>query len=181
MESPKSWKNFRTQIENDASANTIFGAIEAMEQTAGEASEETCDLIIKGIAKESKMTEANALIACACILQKGGTARNAPGTLRMTIDQNTVSLDSIRRHCRATKDTKVRQFARGIKDEIIDIMQYLGDKAPEGNLAKTMRLDRYVEKSEAVWCSDFQTYNENCPESVRTWLVRNYKSRFRKN
>lgn len=95
------------------------------------------------------------------------------------IDTTTVTVDSIRKACRQEKIT-VRQFARGIKDKIITIMNTLGDQAPEGNLARSMRLDlARVTSEEAVWASDFQTYNSECPTRVRNWLVKNYRSRFR--
>lgn len=36
-----------------------------------------------------------------------------------------------------------------------------------------------VTKEEAVWASDFNTYNDNCPERVKNWLLKNYRKRFR--
>ena len=58
----------------------------------------------------------------------------------------------------------------------------LEDHAPDGNLANVMRLDRMkIDKSEAIWCSDFHTFNENCPDRVRNWLQKNYRARYRKN
>ncbi len=36
-----------------------------------------------------------------------------------------------------------------------------------------------VSKDEAIWASDFQTYNPKCPEWVRNWLINNYRKRFR--
>ncbi len=59
-------------------------------------------------------------------------------------------------------------------------MLILGDDAPEENLAKTMKLEvKNVTQEKALWASDFQTYNENCPSRVRNWLVKNYRARFR--
>ena len=61
-------------------------------------------------------------------------------------------------------------------------MTTLGDQAPEGNLARSMRLDlSRVTIEEAIWASDFQTYNPNCPTRVKNWLVKNYRARFRAN
>lgn len=69
----------------------------------------------------------------------------------------TVDVDSIRRACRGNKVT-VTLFARGLKDQIIDLMLSLGDAAPAGNLAKTLKLYmKNVTHEEAVWASDFQT------------------------
>lgn len=39
----------------------------------------------------------------------------------------------------------------------------------EGDLAKQMRRDDpQLQFSDAVWCSNFQTTNPQCPEKVRT-------------
>ena len=37
------------------------------------------------------------------------------------------------------------------------------------------------DKQDLVWVSDFQTFSENpsMPENVRTWLLNNYRNRFR--
>lgn len=57
----------------------------------------------------------------------------------------------------------------------------LGEQAPVGNLAKTMKMEvSDLSREDAVWASDFQTYNENCPEKVKNWLIKNYRQRFRK-
>ena len=181
----ESWKGFGKKLQENSldelQHNKLMESIRSVEETAGESSENASDKIIKGIAKECKVSESDALVGAACILQRGGTSRNAPATMKMVFETGTVTLESIRRQCRAANDTKVRQFARGIKDEIIDIMQYLGENAPDGNLAKTMRLDKDLMKDEAIWCSDFQTYNSQCPDFIRAWLVKNYRNRFRRN
>lgn len=180
-----SWKGFGKKLHDNvvdvSYSKQIIDSARAVEETAGESSEGANDRIIKGIAKECRVSESEALVGAACILQRGGTSRNAPTTMKMEFPFGTVTLDAIRRQCRATNDTKVRQFARGIKDEIIEIMKFLGQDAPDGNLAKTMRLDKDLTKEYAIWCSDFQTYNRQCPDEVRSWLVKNYRNRFRRN
>ena len=180
-----SWKDFSKKLQqnsfDEAYTTKLMESVRSVEETAGESSEDASDKIIKGIAKECKVSESNALVGSACILQRGGTSRNAPATMKMVFETGTVTLESIRRQCRAANDTKVRQFARGIKNEIIEIMLYLGSNAPDGNLAKTMRLDKDLSKDQAIWCSDFQTYNSQCPDEVRAWLVKNYRNRFRRN
>ena len=179
------WKGFgkklHDKIIDGAYTDQIIDSVKQVEEMAGEASEDACDRIIKGIARECQVTESEALVGSACILQRGGTSRNASATIKMDFRGNSVTLDSIRRQCRATNDTKVRQFARGLKNEIIEVMKFLGQNAPDGNLAKTMRLDKDLTKELAIWCSDFQTYNSLCPDEVRAWLVRNYRNRFRRN
>lgn len=77
---------------------------------------------------------------------------------------------------------KVRQFARGLKERIIRLMIMIGEaNYIPGNLSRTMKLEMTkVTHIEALWASDFQTYNPECPTRVRNWLVKNYRSRFRK-
>lgn len=42
-----------------------------------------------------------------------------------------------------------------------------------------MRFERpTLSDTEAAWCSNFQTSNPNCPDSVRNWLVSNHRYRF---
>ena len=60
-------------------------------------------------------------------------------------------------------------------------MVAMGEHAPEGNLPKSFKLaTRKVTHEEAVWASDFQTYNNRCPSRVKNWLVKNYRERFRR-
>jgi hypothetical protein len=67
-----------------------------------------------------------------------------------------------------------------MKNPFVKWLLALGDQAPVGNLARTMKLEmKNVTHEEAVWASDFQTYNPECPDRVRNWLVKNYRSRFR--
>ena len=162
---------------------SVIKSVQSFEELAGEAPETTCEKIFNGIHKELKSSEQqqDLFIGVSCILQRGGTSRNAPSTMKMNINNLDITLDMIRRNCR-THNVSVRQFARGIKQDIIEVMQFLGENAPDGNLAKTMRLDHPdLSKDDAIWASDFQTYNSDCPDVVKKWLVKNYRSRFRKN
>lgn len=154
--------------------------------TTGEAREETCLKILAQIGKECSSQDAEAkpgqvLFVTAYLLQKGATSPKTPGATKYMVGNISVTVEMIRKACRQERVT-VRQFARGIKDKIISIMNNLGEQAPEGNLARSMRLDlTSVTAEEAIWASDFQTYNPNCPTRVRNWLVKNYRSRFRNN
>jgi hypothetical protein len=65
-----------------------------------------------------------------------------------------------------------------MRDEIYSIADLLGE---EGDLASQMRLVYpNISKSEAIWCSNFQTTNPKCPDRVRQWLAQNYSNRFRR-
>ena len=73
----------------------------------------------------------------------------------------------------------VRKYARGIRDQVIKVAQ---KHQLEGNLAKGYKLENpSCDKQDLVWVSDFQTFSENpsMPENVRTWLLNNYRNRFR--
>jgi hypothetical protein len=151
-------------------------------QQAGEASMLVCGKIFTAIHKEagSEATKADTFLATAFILQMGATSPKTPGTKKMSIASATVTVDMVRKACREENKTTVRQFARGIKQEVIDILLAMGDAAPEGNLARTIKLElKNLTKEELMWASDFQTYNDNCPTRIRNWLVKNYRSRFR--
>lgn len=159
----------------------IRNATREMSSNSGEVSEELAEKIIAEIIKDSNGNPTEALIGTACLLQRGGTSGQAPSTLQYRTSNCTVTIDMIRRHCKNHKAT-VRQFARAIKTSIYEIMTYLGEDAPEGNLAKIMRLEKGdITREQALWASDFQTYNPNCDEEVKIWLKRNFQNRFRRN
>jgi len=169
-----------TVNEVEAGGDKLIEAVQRAEG-AGEASNETCTKIMTLIATEAKSNlPGEVLITVAYLLQRGATSPKTPSSTKFSYGTTTVTVEQIRKACRIEKVT-VRQFARGMKDRILRIMQALGDQAPEGNLAKTMRLDiPKMSKEEAVWASDFQTYNPDCPTRVKNWLVKNYRERFRK-
>jgi len=149
--------------------------------TNGEASEFTCSTVLTEIKAKAgaNATMGQVFLCVAMLLQKGGTSPKTPGTQMYKYGNASVTVEIIRNACRSHKCT-VRQLARGLKDQIIDLMIELGSDAPSGNLAKSMMLElKEVSKEEAIWASDFQTYNERCPFKVRSWLVRNYRLRFR--
>lgn len=161
--------------------NKIRTALGNSENT-GEASPETCTRVLKRVQKEigGKALLSDVAITVVCLVQKGATSPKTPGGTKFAYNTALTSVEQIRKACREEKIT-VRQFARGMKDKIIDFMLSLGDDALEGNLSKAMKLElKGVTREEAIWASDFQTYNDRCPTRVRNWLVKNYRARFRK-
>ena len=73
----------------------------------------------------------------------------------------------------------VRKYARGIRDQVIKVAAAYNIS---GNLAKNYKLENPAcDTQDLIWVSDFQTFSENpaMPEHVRTWLLQNYKNRFR--
>ena len=99
--------------------------------TTGEAREETCLKILAQIGTESGPEGAEAkqvLFATAYLLQKGATSPQTPGATKYMIGNVSVTVELIRKACRQERVT-VKQFARGIKDKIILIMNNLGEQA----------------------------------------------------
>ena len=133
-------------------------------ETVGEPRRLVCNLVlISGM--NAKPAELIILISTA--LQKRGTSPRAPGTTPYRLGETVITLDMIRRSCRAEKIT-VRQFSLGIKDVIINILLRFESNASERNIAKTMKVEILdVSKDEAIWASDFQPYNPRCSERVR--------------
>lgn len=150
--------------------------------SSGEASDAKVNKILLKLASELGVTDMTSLYSCIAILiQQGATAPSMPKDTKVVYNGVMVSAGVLRRIC-ATEDVTVRQLARKLKSAIPSIMLSLGDLAPEGNLAKQMRLElKNVTREEAIWASDFQTYNEECPDRVRLWLVKDYKNKFNKN
>lgn len=154
--------------------------------SAGEAKEEVCRNVMFRVQKEATgkdkvlPTPPMVFMATALLCQKGATSPRTPGSMKVTIGRHTFTTDMLRKSCSAEKIT-TRQFARGQKTHIANWLLSQGDSAPDGNLARTMALElKNITKAEAVWASDFQTYNPECPTRVRNWLVKNYRARFRK-
>lgn len=73
--------------------------------------------------------------AVAILIQKGATSPKTPGQTKYIIGTATVTVDMIRKW---TKKITVRQLARGLKTEIMELLTPLGDQAPEGNQSKNM-------------------------------------------
>ena len=170
-----------TQAALDSAPDTAKTALSSSE-TSGEANPETCSKILESIAKQAdKNAKPFEVFFCvSCLLQRGATSPKTPSGTKFEYGGAGITVEQIRKACRDHKTT-VRQFARGIKSQIIEVMIRLGDSAPEGNLSKAMKLDlKNVTQDEAIWASDFQTYNNECPTRVKNWLVKNYQARFRK-
>lgn len=170
-------------LANDAQELVRSGAINVdTADTVGETTRETCTKIVMAINSNAgkDAMPSQTFTAIALLLQKGATSPKSPGNQAIKVGGATVTIDMIRSTCRQERVT-VRQLARALKDDIIDLMLAMGDSAPAGNLARTMLLEvNNASLEDKLWASDFQTYNERCPVRVRAWLVKNYRARFRK-
>ena len=110
-------------------------------------------------------------------MQNGGTNKNAGQTTQFSVGDFSLAAQDLQNILKAI-DPKAtsRQLARSLAPQIAEVALNLG---LEGDLANQMKYDHPdLTLEEAVWCSNFQTTNQECPERVRNWLVNNYKNRF---
>ncbi len=113
------------------------------------------------------------------LLQGGGSNKNAGNTVNANYESHSLTTKQLLEAIQQVKKRgTIRQYARGVADEIQTVARVL---EIEGDLAHQMKLDHpSLSLEDAVWCSNFQTRNPNCPENVRSWLNDNHKNRFRK-
>lgn len=139
--------------------------------------ERTTDVIIEEIMEKKNCAETEALMLLSGLLQKGGTNKSAGNSTKFIIGDMSLTAQELQNILNEKKRGATnRQLARALADEIAEISLVLNI---EGDLSNQMRYDfPELTLTEAVWCSNFQTTNPNCPENVRHWLVKNYKSRF---
>lgn len=151
----------------------------ATTRTTSVLSEANVEKIVQRIQEKKSVSETVALTLITGIMQNGGTNKTAGQSVSYTVNDATLSAQELQSYVK-TIDNKAtnRQLARALADEIGMIATEL---ELEGDLAAQMRYD-YPELTleEAVWCSNFQTTNQGCPEIVKDWLVNNYKQRFNK-
>lgn len=148
-------------------------------RTINQLTEEACDAIIEKIIEKNNCTAEQAFIAITTILQQGGTNKGAGNNSKYSSNAITLTAQDLQNIINTVaKNATNRQFARTMADDIAQIALHAGI---EGDLANQMRFEYPdLTSTEAVWCSNFQTTNQNCPDRVREWLVYNYKNRFRK-
>lgn len=148
------------------------------ERKEGRASETAKERILEDLTKQAGGTAEGTLIMVAGLMQSGATskkqfAKNAEewGGARITIGM-------LRNACSNHKTT-VRQLARGMANDIIEVMKGMGEYAQGGNLSKRYQAE-FPEATieQLIWVSDFQTFNPECPEEVKKWLTNDYHSRF---
>jgi hypothetical protein len=147
----------------------------------GEASEYVCKKVLDDISRDKRGPKFDVAVAASHLCQGGATSPKSPDDKKVFVNNISLSNRELKTSCKKNGVT-VRQFARGFKDGIIDNMMVLGwEFASPGNLSKQIQIDiPNLSKEELLWASDFQTYNERCPERVREWLLKNYKNRFQK-
>lgn len=154
------------------------------ESSAAVATPEEVDTVILSILAAKKMgnTQENynrILLTSAHLCQIGATSPKFAES-RMVTDYgvNHLSAGELKGSCSKLKIT-TRKYARSIRDYIIKVSQR---HSIAGNLLKNYKLENPgCDMQDLVWVADFQTFLENptMPEHVRSWLLQNYKNRFR--
>jgi hypothetical protein len=139
---------------------------------------EMVNQIIEDI-KTKKFIETNETvwILVTGVLQRGGSNQKAGNAIKYDFGEDSLTSQELQKFVKThQKNGTNRQLARSIANEIAKIA--LEFKIP-GDLHAQMKFEYpNMTEDEAVWCSNFQTTNPNCPDTVREWLVDNYRSRF---
>lgn len=163
--------------------------LETKNRVTGTLSDNQVDLIIEKVIEKLNFNNTvpvmdeyqktqTALILMTIILQKGGTNRISGSPILAEIERKTLTSQQLTDIVKSVeKRATMRQLARTLATEIGTISEELNIP---GDLANQMRVDvSNLSSEEAAWCSNFQTQNPDCPETVRHWLVQNYKERFK--
>jgi copper homeostasis protein CutC len=126
--------------------------------------------------KAKSTNKAETFASLAELLQKGATSPKMSDNASSKIGGTTIQKGLIVNACKNNKITP-RQLARALGSNIAIIAETYGW---QGNQAKNFTLE-YPDatESELAWASDFQTFNNECPERVRRWLVKNFQDRFK--
>lgn len=147
------------------------------------ATETEIDTVISGIITSKRMAQSQenfnkVLTTSAHLVQIGATSPKF-ASMRMITDYGIeVKTSDLRESCSRAGIT-VRKFSRGIRNVVIKVATKLNI---EGNLAKNYKMEfPTCDKQDLIWVSDFQTFSDNpaMPDQVKTWLLQNYKNRFR--
>jgi chromosome condensin MukBEF MukE localization factor len=153
------------------------------ESNSAVATTEDVDAVITTIMQNKKIanTQENytkVLATVSHLVQIGATSPKFAST-RMISDYGIeVRAGDLREACNKNGIT-VRKFARGIRNQVIKVAMTFNI---QGNLSKNYKLENPAcDNQDLIWVSDFQTFSENpaMPENVKSWLLENYRNRFR--
>lgn len=147
------------------------------------ATETEIDTVISGIITSKRMAQSQenfnkVLTTSAHLVQIGATSPKFASMRMITDYWIEVKTSDLRESCSRAGIT-VRKFSRGIRNVVIKVATKLNI---EGNLAKNYKMEfPTCDKQDLIWVSDFQTFSDNpaMPDQVKTWLLQNYKNRFR--
>jgi hypothetical protein len=160
-----------SEIENENFANKLDL------RTTSALNDETALKVVETIEKKKDCSTTVALLLVAGVVQRGGTNKSAGTSTNFEFNGKTLNAQELQNIVTSLSNKGTnRQLARALSNEIAEVALAANI---EGDLANQMRYDHPdLTTTEAVWCSNFQTTNPNCPPKVRDWLVNNYKNRF---
>lgn len=117
----------------------------------------------------------DAIIILSIFAQQGATSNNADGNMSINILGKQYKLARVRKAFKKAKCNKgFRKYARAKANEIANVCIKL---KIEGNLvAKIKRMfpDLEISQEESYWLSDFQCYNPDVPERLRTLILKTF-------
>lgn len=134
--------------------------------------------IINLITENLNITDENiTMILITGVMQLGGSNQKASNAVSYHLGAYNLSSQQLNNFIKKViKNGTNRQLARTLADEIAQIAIALDIP---GDLHNQMLLEfPNLSETEKAWCSNFQTQNSNCPENIRKWLVKNFRSRF---
>nr|AWI68237.1 hypothetical protein [Pediastrum angulosum] len=152
---------------------------------SGVASKQEIETVVMDIIAAKKLSPTqenfNKILASVCHLaQEGATSPKYAENRKVEMYGVSLKVGELRNSCKKVGVT-VRKLARGLQNEIITVAKRHNI---EGNLSKSYKMENpNYNRQDLIWASDFQTFNENpaMPESVKIWLLENYRSRFKPN
>jgi len=146
-------------------------------RTTGQISEQLCKKIVAEVNRVKELgSENKAMVLIAGLMQSGGSNRGAGNSISYSLFNVTLNASEFGRLCKDVGGGTPRQFCRTMGTEIARAASLIQE---EGDLARQMKIDHpNLSLDEAIWCSNFQSLNPECPEYVRQWLVRDLKRRF---
>lgn len=184
---PEDPNNTNVGLENIGDLDTILSNVKSKvtNESGAVASPEDIDNTIKSIllAKKIPPTQENynkVLLSTAHLVQIGATSPKFAATRIISDYGLDIKAGDLRDACNKN-GTTVRKYARGIRNTVIKLASNFG---LEGNLSKSYKLENPgCDRQDLIWASDFQTFSDNeaMPESVRLWLLDNYRRRFKPN
>lgn len=136
--------------------------------------------LIKSIANLKNIQNSEAFLGIAIICQKGGTSKRAQGDIYAVINSKKLTLTEVRETIKNNEyKFTLRQWARTYATQIYKACSLFGI---DGDLAKILtRKDDSISAEDAIWCSNFQMDNLDCPENIRGHIKNHFSELFPKN
>lgn len=128
-------------------------------------------------------SDINSIRANICaLLQNGATSPKFDQNKSYDLlgDSKLVEVKVLKKACTdVASNLTLRKLARGLREDIVVVAQKTD---MPGNLSKRFLVDcPDATIDELVWVSDFQTFNNQAPDRVKSWLMSNFQNRFGKN